>query len=705
MIKEKLNNEQINKENNINKSIEYLKGVGPNKAEILNKVGIYTIKDLIEYYPRVYEDRTQLIKIAEFINNDNVLFIAKLVKNTFTTRRLGKLVVCKGIFTDETDYIELVWFNQGYLKEQIKDNTEYVFYGKVIRENGKFKMESPSIYSKYELSKIMGVYPIYPLTKGLSQNYIFKLINNVLDQDNVIKDKIEIKEILNQNILKKYNLCSLDYATKKIHLPKDFKEVAISRKRLTFDELFKLTTALKIIKSGSIKQEKAIKYTDFKITELLELIPFELTNAQKKVVNEIVKDMSSKTLMNRMIQGDVGSGKTIVAAIAIYIAVKNGFQASMMAPTTILANQHYLELKPYFDKLNITCEIITSNNTKKQKENISRRLESGEISVIFGTHSLIEDNIKFKNLSLVITDEQHRFGVKQRLKLVNKSIDVESIVMSATPIPRTLGLMLYGDLDLSIIDELPPGRKYIKTIAVDKSYEDRLNKFIRKEVSSGRQVYIVCPLVEENEEDMDYNLKSVTTLYEEYTKGELKDLQIAYIHGKMKNKEKDEIMNKFKQGLTDILISTTVIEVGVNVPNASLMIIENAERFGLAALHQLRGRVGRGKYKSYCILKSSVKSTKIMSRLKIMEHSNNGFYIAEEDLKLRGPGDFFGIRQSGLPEFKLADLLKDMEVLKLASEASKELFLDDPYLVKKENQLLKQNIYEIYSDNINNIGM
>lgn len=688
-------------DNNMNKSIEYLKGVGPAKASILNKVGIYTVKDLIEYYPRVYEDRTEIRKIVEFVNNDNVLFIASLVPNTFTQRRLGKLVVSKGIFTDKTDYIELVWFNQSYLKEQIKENTEYIFYGKVIRENGKFKMESPSMYSKFDLSKIMGVYPIYPLTKGLSQNYLFKLVNNVLG-DNLNKDKVVIDEVLNDKILKRYNLCSLEYATKKIHMPKDFKEVAIARKRLTFDELFKLTSALKIIKDSSVKKDKKIKYTDFKINELLQLIPFELTNAQKKVVNEIVKDMSSNHLMNRMIQGDVGSGKTIVAAIAIYIAVKNGYQASMMAPTTILANQHYLELKPYFDKLNITCDIITSNNTKKQKEKISERLESGEIQVIFGTHSLIEDNIKFKNLSLAITDEQHRFGVNQRLKLINKNAEVESLVMSATPIPRTLGLMLYGDLDLSIIDELPPGRKFIKTIAVNKSYEERLNKFIRKEVSSGRQVYVVCPLVEEQEEESDYNLKSVATVYDEYTKGELKDLRIDYIHGKMKNKEKDSIMDKFKQGLTDILISTTVIEVGVNVPNASLMVIENAERFGLAALHQLRGRVGRGEYESYCILKSSVK---VMTRLKIMESSNDGFYIAEEDLKLRGPGDFFGIRQSGLPEFKLADLLKDMEVLKLATDASKQLFLDDPKLIKEENKLLKEDIYLRYGSNINNIGM
>ena len=343
------------KEKNINKgiinldnSIEFLKGVGPAKASILNKVGIYTIKDLIEYYPRVYEDRTELRKIAEFLNNENVLFTAKLVHNSFTQRKLGKLIISKGIFTDSTNYVELVWFNQPYLKDTIKEDNEYIFYGKVIHENGKFKIESPSIYPKYDLIKIMGVYPIYPLTKGLTQNYIFKLVNTILFNDNEV-----IEEILNKEILKRYNLCSLDYATKKIHIPKDFKEVSFARKRLIFDELFKLTTALKIIRNNEIKKEKQTMFSDINIEEFLNLIPFNLTNAQAKVVNEIKEDLSSKHLMNRMIQGDVGSGKTIVAALGIYIAVKNGYQAAMMAPTTILATQHYLELKPYFDKLRL----------------------------------------------------------------------------------------------------------------------------------------------------------------------------------------------------------------------------------------------------------------------------------------------------------------------------------------------------------------
>ncbi len=688
----------------LNSSIEYIKGVGPAKSKILNAVGIFTVKDLITYYPRVYEDRTQLRKIAEFTNGESILFTGMMVPNTLKIMRKGKFSVTKAIFSDGTGFVELVFFNQPFLKESLKQNVEYVFFGKVILVGTKAKVESPQIYNKFELLKIMGVYPIYPLTKGLTQKYMFNLITNTIEllEETIDESKYEI---LPSEILKKYNLCSLEFANNKIHMPKDFKEVAIARKRLIFDELFKLICALKIIKNNDVKVIKRTQFKDIDIEEFLNLIPFSLTNAQKRVVREIKDDMSSKHLMNRMIQGDVGSGKTIVAAASIYIAVKNGYQAAMMAPTTILATQHYLELKPYFDKLGYKCAIITSTTTKKQKENIITDLVTGNINIIFGTHSLIEDNIEFNNLALVITDEQHRFGVKQRMKLVNKKVDVESLVMSATPIPRTLGLMLYGDLDISIIDELPPGRKFIKTFAVDKSYEERINSFISKEIESGRQVYIVCPLVEESEENPDENLKSVTKIYEEYKNSTLNKFNIAYIHGKMKNKEKDEIMNRYKDGEIDILISTTVIEVGVNVPNASLMIIENAERFGLAALHQLRGRVGRGKYESYCVLKSSVKSAKVKERLKIMETSNNGFEIASKDLELRGPGDFFGIRQSGLPEFKLADLLKDMEVLKMATDASKDIFDEDSTLAKKEYSNLKQTLFKEYGEQLKNIGM
>jgi len=546
------------------------------------------------------------------------------------------------------------------------------------------------------LFKIIGVYPIYPLTTGLTQKYLFNLISSVFESD------IKLPEILSENMREKYGLCDINYASLKIHFPKNFNEVAIARKRLIFEELFKLTLALQIIKGKGSKIKKTNEFKNTNIDEFLKLLPFEFTNAQKKVTEEIKADMSSEISMNRMIQGDVGSGKTIVAAAAIYISCINGYQSAMMAPTTILANQHFLELKPYFDKFGFVSEIITSTTTKKQKEKIVERLKSGEINIVFGTHSLIEDNIEFSKLGLVITDEQHRFGVKQRMKLVNKSKHVETLIMTATPIPRTLALMLYGDLNLSIIDELPPGRKHIATFAVDKSFEPRINSFIVKEIEKGRQVYVVCPLVEENE---TLELKSVTEVYNEYISGDLKQFKTEFIYGKMKAKEKDEIMKRFKNNEFNILISTTVIEVGVNVPNATMMIIENADRFGLAALHQLRGRVGRGEHESYCILKSSIRSSKVIERLKIMEKSNNGFEIAEKDLELRGPGDFFGIRQSGLPEFKLADLLKDMKVLQITQVAVKELLENDRLLEKDCNKVLKDEIYTQYGNQLKNIGM
>lgn len=677
-------------------SVQFLKGVGPVKAEVFNKIGINTVNDLIKYYPRVYEDRTQLRKIAEFIDGKNVLFTAKISGKINIQRTRNKLTIHKIFVTDGTDTCQMIWFNQKYLSDYFKEDIEYVFYGKVLTERGMFVVENAIIYNKYDLFKIMGVYPIYPLTNGLTQKYLFNIISSIFDNN------IKLPEILSDDLRKKYGLCDIDYASLKVHFPKNFNEVAIARKRLIFDELFKLTLALQLIKGKVSKIKKTNEFRNTNLEDFLKLLPFEFTNAQKKVVDEIKKDMSSDISMNRMIQGDVGSGKTIVAAAAIYISSINGYQSAMMAPTTILANQHYLELKPLFDKLGFESEIITSTTTKKQKEKIVERLKNGEINIIFGTHSLIEDNIEFNKLGLVITDEQHRFGVKQRMKLSNKSKNVETLVMTATPIPRTLALMLYGDLDLSIIDELPPGRKYIRTFAVDKSYESRINSFIAKEIEKGRQVYVVCPLVEENE---TLELKSVTEVYNEYISGDLKHFKTEFIHGKMKAKEKDEIMRRFKNNEFSILISTTVIEVGVNVPNATMMIIEDSDRFGLAALHQLRGRVGRGVHESYCILKSSLRSSKVMERLKIMEKSNNGFEIAEKDLELRGPGDFFGIRQSGLPEFKLADLLKDMKVLQITQVAVKELLASDRLLEKEENKILKEEIYNEYGNQLKNIGM
>ncbi|MEG0873075.1 MAG: ATP-dependent DNA helicase RecG [Clostridia bacterium] len=679
----------------INSNIQFLKGVGPVKACLLNKLGIFNIKDLMEYYPRAYEDRTKLTKISEFQDGEYVLFIGKIDTPVRVQRIRKNLNIFSTIVLDNTGECKLTFFNQKYIKDRLILDEKYLFYGRVVHDIGKTSVENPQIYNLSDIDKIQGIYPIYTLTSGITQNYLFKLMRYVYDTKPIIKD------IFSDKFRKKYGLAEINYAMQNVHFPKDFNAVDVARKRLIFEELYMLQLALMTIKNRSLCKSKTNKFEDVDISEFLELLPFKLTKAQLKVIDEIIEDMSGEKLMNRLVQGDVGSGKTIVAAIAMYIAVKNGYQAALMAPTTILANQHFVELKKYFDNLGIKVDIITSSITKKNKEKIIEKLKNKEIDILIGTHSIIEDNIAFNNIGLVITDEQHRFGVKQRMTLESKGHAVETIVMTATPIPRSLAIMLYGDLDLSIIDEMPPGRQKVKTYAVDQTYDMRVNHFIRKHIKEGRQVYVVCPLVEENEE---LNLKSVQEVYEKYKTDDFRDLKVEYLHGKMKNKEKDEKMQQFKNNEINILISTTVIEVGISVSNATIMVIENADRFGLAALHQLRGRVGRGMHQSYCILKSNNRSSKSIQRLKIMEKSNSGFEIAQKDLELRGPGDFFGMRQSGLPEFKLANLLKDINILKDAGISAKNTIEEDVYLQKDENSELKQALFQKFGEQLKNIG-
>lgn len=675
--------------------IDVLKGVGPTKLSLLNKIGINTIRDLIEYFPRDYEDRTNLSDISDFEDGKSYLFIAKVCTPVKTQRIRKNLTIYSTVVTDGTSNCRLTFFNQMFIKTKLKEGMKYLFFGRANCEHYMPQMEHPQIYNISDLDKIKGLYPIYPLTSGITQNYLFKLV------DMIYSANIEFSDYYSDEFKKKYKLCDLGYAMKNIHFPKTIEDITNARKRLIFDELFFLELALMSIKNKNMQEKKTTIFKDLDVEPFLNVIPFELTNAQKRVVEEIKEDLKSDMVMNRLVQGDVGSGKTIVAAIAMYLAVKNGYQSAIMAPTTILAAQHYNELKKYMEKLGITVDILTSSTTKKNKEIIIEKLKNKEIDVIVGTHSLIEDNIEFGNLGLVVTDEQHRFGVKQRVKLTTKSNTVETLVMTATPIPRTLAITLYGDLDISIIDEMPPGRTPIKTFVIDDRLEDRLNTFIRKQVKEGRQVYVVCPLVEDSE---NLDLISVENLYEKYKNEVFKDLNVEYIHGKLKNIEKDEIMQRFKNNEINILISTTVIEVGISVSNATIMVIENADRFGLAALHQLRGRVGRGNYESFCILKSSNRSQKAKERLKIMEKSNNGFEIAQKDLELRGPGDFFGIRQSGLPEFKIANLLEDISVLKEATDAAKELLINDPNTIKQENVLIKEKLIEKFGDKIKVIG-
>lgn len=679
---------------NLDTSVQYLKGVGPKMYELLNKLSIYTVKDLLEYYPRVYEDRTKVTPISDFQKDQNVLFLGTLIKPVTMVYAKKKKILSTVVVDDSGAIAMLTWFNQVYIKDRIKEGGTYLFYGKVGSVSGsRATLDSCSIYDVNDLDKIQGLYPIYPLTAGITQNYLFKLINNLMDSG------IMVNEIFNEEFRRKYRLAEANYALRNIHFPKSYEMVNIARNRIIFEELFLFQLALLNMKQIEVEHTNTNTYSDLDESEFLKLIPFELTGAQKKVVSQIKKDMSSKTVMNRLVQGDVGSGKTMVAAIAMYLAVKNGYQAALMAPTTILANQHYIELSQYFEKLGINVEIITSSTTKKQKEKIIEKLKNNDIDILIGTHSIIEDNVEFNNLGLVVTDEQHRFGVKQRMKLSAKGNVVDTIVMTATPIPRSLAIILYGDLDLSIIDELPPGRKPVETCVVNDSYNQRVYNFLKKQINEGRQVYVVCPLVEENE---DLDLNSVEKLYEEYKK-EFNGYNVAILHGKMKNKEKDSIMQEFKANKINILISTTVIEVGISVPNATVMVIENSDRFGLAALHQLRGRVGRGSASSYCILKSNNKSAIARQRLDIMRRSNDGFEIAQKDLELRGPGDFFGVRQSGMPEFKLANLLTDTKILESTQEAVKTLIEEDRTLSLPQNSKIKNALYNKYGEQLKNV--
>lgn len=679
---------------NLDTSVQYLKGVGPKMYELLNKLSIYTVKDLLEYYPRVYEDRTKVTPISDFQKDQNVLFLGTLIKPVTMVYAKKKKILSTVVVDDSGAIAMLTWFNQVYIKDRIKEGGTYLFYGKVGSVSGsRATLDSCSIYDVNDLDKIQGLYPIYPLTAGITQNYLFKLINNLMDSG------IMVSEIFNEEFRRKYRLAEANYALRNIHFPKSYEMVNVARNRIIFEELFLFQLALLNMKQIEVEHTNTNTYSDLDESEFLKLIPFELTGAQKKVVSQIKKDMSSKTVMNRLVQGDVGSGKTMVAAIAMYLAVKNGYQAALMAPTTILANQHYIELSQYFEKLGINVEIITSSSTKKQKEKIIEKLKNNDIDILIGTHSIIEDNVEFNNLGLVVTDEQHRFGVKQRMKLSAKGNVVDTIVMTATPIPRSLAIILYGDLDLSIIDELPPGRKPVETCVVNDSYNQRVYNFLKKQINEGRQVYVVCPLVEENE-DLDIN--SVEKLYEEYKK-EFNGYNVAILHGKMKNKEKDSIMQEFKANKINILISTTVIEVGISVPNATVMVIENSDRFGLAALHQLRGRVGRGSASSYCILKSNNKSAIARQRLDIMRKSNDGFEIAQKDLELRGPGDFFGVRQSGMPEFKLANLLTDTKILESTQEAVKTLIEEDRTLSLPQNSKIKNALYNKYGEQLKNV--
>ncbi len=678
--------------NEIKSSVKYLKGVGPKKSQLLNRLCIETIEDLLYYFPRCYEDRRETKKIKDTIDGEKANLELELDSEPSTYKPNSKLTITTVMAKDETGVVELAWFNQAYVGKQLKKGDKIKLNGKVKLSGMIVQIQNPIYIKSDEKSDKMGkILPIYNLTESLKNNEMIKIVETALDDylgfvDNSIPDYIT----------ERFKLLDIHTALKNIHFPTNRNAYIMSRNRLAFEELFTLQIGLFLLKNRTANETEYIEFSESsELKDFLSSLPFELTNAQKNVFEEISRDMRSKKQMNRLVQGDVGSGKTVIAVLAMFKAFKSGYQSVMMAPTEILAQQHLESIGQLFEPFGIKCELLASSVTKKNKEKIIEKVKAGEIDILIGTHALIEDYVEFKNLGLAITDEQHRFGVKQRAKLSSKGKSPDILIMTATPIPRTLALIVHGDLDVSIIDELPPGRKAIKTYVRNEQNRDEIYEFVREQVNEGRQVYVVCPLVEESETS---SIKSATEIYEDLSEGEFKDFKVSLLHGKMKPKEKDKIMIEFKNNETDIMISTTVIEVGVNVPNASIMIIENSERFGLAQLHQLRGRIGRGEYQSFCILMNEGKGKIAKQRMDIMEKTNDGFLISEKDLEIRGPGEFFGIRQHGLPELKISQFPRDMKILKAAQDTSLEILEKDPKLELEEHSGIKRKVKSMFNN-------
>lgn len=667
---------------NVQNSIGQLKGVGPKTEKLLNKCGIYTIMDLLLYLPRTYDT----ITLCDSINNHNdsgkIIITCEFIKFSSEIRTKTRKVLTTLIFQNNDKSFKCRWFNQPYIKNKFIIGHNYTLCGKIEEYKGERVLLNASIIN--DTQKFMPaassnkIVPRYPLKDGITNNLMIKLIKNILEN-------IAIEENLPMWLIKKHNLCSLDSAIKNVHIPESSDHLNASINRLKFQELFTYSLKIRMLKEYINKSHEGIS---FKISkELMDLknkLPYVLTSAQSRAIKEILMDEKMSKPMNRLLQGDVGSGKTIVAFIAIFNVIKNGYQAALIAPTEILAMQHFKEAVKLFNSFGVKIELLTGSINNKRKEEIKSNIKNGDVDLIIGTHALFEQNVNFRNLGFVVTDEQHRFGVMQRNRLFCKGKNIDILVMTATPIPRTLTLYLYGDLNVSVIDELPPQRTKIKTRYIDKSLKNKAYDFALKQISLGRQIYLVCPLVEDNEE---LDISSVNKLYEDLKKNYFKNIRTEVLFGKMPSKDKEKIMEDFSNGKIQVLISTTVIEVGINVPNAALIIIENAERFGLAQLHQLRGRVGRGKYESFCILIADIKSEFIRKRMEIMCSSTDGFFIAEQDLKLRGSGDIFGFRQHGEDGLLIADAVSDFEILKSAVEESEYLLRsndEDDIRIKNE---------------------
>ena len=667
----------------LNDSIKFVKGIGEARAKLFEKLGVFSVADMLFHLPRALEDRSEIKTIAELIDGETVCVRAALASGVRTYRARNRVTVTQATVSDGESLMKVTWFNAPFIANTLKSGGEFTFYGKASWRGNVFEMINPVTESEQGIKKTGRIMPIYPTTSGLGQTNLRNAAENILNNLEEIPT-----DIIPPQIAKEYAPMPFFDALKSLHMPNSAAEFEEARRRLAFEELLVLQTGIRII-SDERKNYTATPIKNVKcIADFAKALPFDLTKAQKRVINEISADLTRTIPMNRLVQGDVGSGKTMVAAAAMYAAANSGYQAIMMAPTEILAAQHYKNLSRLFEQFGFKTALLSGGMSAPDRREALEKIKSGEAKIIIGTHALISERVEYLNPALVITDEQHRFGVRQRTLLTEKGFGAHTLVMTATPIPRTLSLILYGDLDVSVIDELPPGRKPIQTYAADEKLRKRVFSFVSKQIDSGRQAYIICPLIEESEA---LEAKSAVEYAEKLKKSVFKNYRIEVLHGRIKAAERKEIMDRFNNGGIDILVSTTVIEVGVDVPNASVMLIENAERFGLSQLHQLRGRIGRGEFESYCILFSQ--GGKIAEeRIKVMCDTNDGFKISEKDLELRGPGEFFGVRQHGLPELKVANLAEDMLLLSEAKEAAEKLLTADLKLALPENRLLKEKI-------------
>ena len=677
-----------------------LKGVGEKTEKLFQKIGITTAEELLRYYPRTYDIYEEPVEIAS-AEEDKTVSIRATIATGIYINQIRNLQVLTTTVADASGRLPVAWFNAPYLRGTLKKGSVFILRGKIIRKKGRPQMEHPEIFTPAAYEEIIhSMQPVYGLTKGLSNKMITKLVHQILDTRPLHG------EYLPEEIRERYQLADDNYAIRTIHFPKNMQELLTARKRLVFDEFLLFVLAIQLLKEKTEEAPNTFPMKPVWTTEeIIEGLPYDLTGAQKNVWHEIERDLSGHKLMSRLVQGDVGSGKTVIAFLAMVLSAENGFQSALMVPTEVLANQHYEGFLRLMEEQNIaSCHpvLLTGSTTARQKREIYQKIADGEVNVIIGTHALIQEKVEYKNLGLVITDEQHRFGVRQREALTTRGNPPHVLVMSATPIPRTLAIILYGDLDISIIDELPAKRLPIKNCVVGTSYRPKAYSFIEKQVQMGRQAYVICPMVEESEGLEAENVTDYARKLQEVLPGEIK---VEILHGKMKPKEKNRIMEAFASGEIQVLVSTTVVEVGVNVPNATVMMVENAERFGLAQLHQLRGRVGRGEHQSYCIFIQGNNEENTSKRLKILNESNDGFYIAGEDLKLRGPGDLFGIRQSGLMEFKIGDIYNDAGILKNASEAAGEILALDFDLILPQHKALKEHLKGYMREELENLGI